>query len=219
MISLVAFILASAQLSYPDESESLRQMLAYQPNYTATQQFVFSEGFGGFGAKSKVAKMKHRQAEVTEDTIFINERGKPTIKVFPKRKEYTEVPLEKNDGSSISPEDLAKRNDVVFRSLGTEKVGGFSCVKIEVSYKDEKLKEMKFLFWAAPDLKNLVIKSEMSLADKVKFLTLLEDVSLSVDEKLFRIPAGYKKVGEFDNLIERNTRKPRHSSTRRRTTH
>ena len=75
------------------------------------------------------------------------------------------------------------------------------------------------LFWAAPDLKNLVIKSEMSLGQQVKFLAVLEDVSLRVDEKLFRIPAGYIKVKEFDYLIEKNTRKPRHGSTHRRTTH
>ena len=217
-IWLVAFILAGAQVTFSDEP-GLRQILANQPDYTARQQFFFSEGFGGFGAKSKVAKTGSRQAEVTEDTIFINEPGKPTIKVFPKRKEYTEMPVEKKDDFSISPEEIAKRNDVVFKSLGTEKVGEFRCVKIEVSYKDERLKEMKFLFWAAPELKNLVIKSEMSLGQQVKFLTLLEDVSLSVDKELLRIPAGYKKAGEFDYLKQKNIRKPHRTSTRRRTTH
>ena len=48
----------------------------------------------------------------------------------------------------------------------------------------------------APELKNLVIKSATSLGERVKLLTLLEDISLSVDEKLFRIPRGYKKVIE-----------------------
>ena len=218
-LSLVAFILAGAQIPSPDEPEALRQMLTNQPDYTATQQFSFSEGFGGFGAKSIVAKMGKRQVEVTEDTIFINEPGKPTIKVFPKRKEYTELPVEKEDDFSISPEELAKRDDVSFKSLGVEKVGKYNCVKIEVSYKDDRLKEMKFLFWAAPELKNLIVKSEISMGQQVKFLTLLEDVSLSVDEELFRIPAGYKKVGEFDYPKEKTNRKPRRSSTRRRTSH
>ena len=85
------------------------------------------------------------------------------------------------------------------------------CLKIEASYKDEKLKGMKFVFWAAPQLKNLVIKSEVSLGERVKFLTLLEDVSLGVNEKLFRIPPGYKKVIEPDYMkrLEENIRKPR----------
>jgi len=80
--------------------------------------------------------------------------------------------------------------------LGREKVGQYTCIKIEASYNDQKLKEMRFVFWMAPELKNLVIKSATSLGERVKLLTLLEDISLSVDEKLFRIPRGYKKVIE-----------------------
>lgn len=194
-----------------EDPESLRQILARQPNYTATQQFTFSEGFGGFGATSKVAKMGNRQVEVTEDAIFIHEPGEPTIKVFPKRKEYARMPVTKEDDFAVSPEGLARRDDVSFKSLGTEKVGRYACIKIEVSYKDEKLKEMKFLFWAAPELKNLIIKSEISLGQEVKFLTVLGDISLSVDEELFRVPAGYKKVVEPDYMKEPQDRirKPR----------
>jgi len=215
IVSFLICIPANAQIARQqtasEDPESLRQMLANQPDYTAMQQFLFSEGFGGFGAKSKVAKMGNRQVEVTDDTIFINEPGKPTIKVFLKRKEFSELPLEKNDDFSVSPEEIARRSDVVFKSLGTEAVGRFMCLKIEASYKDEKLKEMKFVFWAAPQLKNLVVKSEMSLGERVKFLTLLEDVSLGVNEKLFRIPPGYKKVIEPDYMkrLEENVRKPR----------
>jgi hypothetical protein len=215
MVSFLICVPANAQVARQqtasEDPESLRQMLANQPDYTAMQQFLFSEGFGGFGAKSKVAKMGNRQVEVTDDTVFINEPGKPTIKVFPKRKEYSELPLEKNDDFSVSPEEIARRSDVVFKSLGTETVGRYPCLKIEASYKDEKLKEMKFVFWAAPQLKNLVIKSEVSLGERVKFLTLLEDVSLGVNEKLFRIPPDYRKVIEPDYMkrLEENIRKPR----------
>ena len=191
------FVLANAQtVSVANDPVSLRQILAKQPDYTATQQFHFSEGFGGFSAKSRVAKLGSRQVEIKADTIFISEPGKPTIKVFPKRKEYTEIPEEKIDYLAITPEGLAKSNDVVFKSLGKEKVGKYTCIKIEVSYKDEKLRGMKFLFWAAPELKNLVIRSEASLGDKVKLITSLEDIILSVNEDYFRIPAGYKKVVE-----------------------
>ena len=192
------------------EDESLRKILSSQPDFTAIQRFVFSEGFGGFGAKSKVVKMGNLSAEITEETIFINEPGKPTIKVFPKRKEYAEVQSEKEGGFPVSPEDLARSSDTIFKSLGTEKVGDYACTKIEVSYKDEKLREMRFIFWAAPALKNLVIRSETSLGPRVRFLSLLEDVSLSVDKEVFRVPAGYKKVVEPNNMkqLENNVRKP-----------
>lgn len=208
-------------VSVADDPESLREMLAKQPDYTATQQFLFSEGFGGFGVASKIAKLGSREAEIREDTVFINEPGKSTIKVFPKRKEYAEMPVEKNDDFAVSTEELAKRNDVIFKSPGTEKVGKYTCIKIEITYKDEKLNDMKFLFWVAPELKNLVIRSEISLGPQVKFSTLLEDISFEVDASIFQIPAGYKKVVEPDNMkdLEKKIRKTLRPSTRRRTSH
>ena len=214
-VSLLICVLANAQAvdqqSTSEDPESLRQMLANQPNYTALQQFFFTEGLVGFGAKSKVAKMGNRQVEVIEDTIFITEPGKPTIKVFPKRKEYAEIPVGKKDDFAISLEELASRSDVVFKSLGTEKLGEYTGIKIEASYKDEKLKEIKFVFWAAPELKNLVIRSATFVGEQSRFFTRLEAISLSVNEKLFRIPRGYKKVIEPDHMerLEKNIRKPR----------
>jgi hypothetical protein len=186
-------------------------MLANQPDYTALMQFLFSEDSGGTGEKVKVAKRGDRRAEIREETIIINEPGKPTIKVYPQRKEYAEIPDKEGRDFAVSPEELAKRNDVVFRSQGTEKVGKYTCLKIEVSYQDEQLKGIKFLFWAAPELKNPVIRSDISLGSEVKFFTELEDVTLSVNEELFRIPADYKKVAELDYMkeLEKNIRKPR----------
>ena len=194
-----------------EETESLKRMLANQPDHTARQKFFFSEGFGGFGADSKVAKLGNRRVEVTEDTIFINEPSKPTIKVYPQRKEYSEMPALKNSKFADSPEELVKRDDVLFKTLGTERVGKYSCIKIEVKYKDEKLKDVQFLYWSSPELKNLIIKSEITLGQSVKFLTLLEDVSFSVDEELFRIPADYKKVVEPDYMkeLQEKLQKPR----------
>ena len=210
LVSVFLCVCASAQTPR-DDPQSLRQMLTTQPDYTAIQRFAFSEGFGGFGANSKVVKMGNRQAEVTEDTIYINEPGKPLIKVFPKRKEWSELKMDGSDDFAFTPEALAKRNDTIFKSLGADTVGQYTCIKIEVSFKDQKLMGMKFLFWAAPSLRNLVVKSEASLGERVRFFTLLENVSLRVDEKLFRIPAGYKKVVEPDYLktLEDNIRKPR----------
>ncbi len=81
-------------------------------------------------APSKVVKMGDKLANVSENAIVIREPGKLTIKVFPKRQEYSETPAEKRDDLSKPPEELtnprnvAKRDDVVFKSAGVEKVGG-----------------------------------------------------------------------------------------------
>lgn len=199
-ISLSLCVLVEAQVASPPitsgDSEGLRQILANQPNYTAIQQFLFSEGFGGFGANSKVAKLGTRHREESDDTIFINEVGKPTIKIHPKRKVYSEQPIEDENVFQFSPDELAKRDDVIFKLPGKEKIGGYDCLKIEVTYKDEKLKGMVFVFYVAPVLRNLVIRAETSLGEQVKFITQLSDVSFNVSEKLFLIPAGYKKIVE-----------------------
>ena len=225
-ISLLACVGARAQevARRPGVSvspESARRMLAAQPDFTAMQQFFFSEGFGGFGAKNKVVKLGNRMAEVTEDTTFISEPGKPTIKVFHTRKEYSETPVEEVNDFSSSPEELARRNDVVFRSMGMERIGKHHCVKIRVSFKQRKLRDIEFLFWAAPELKNLVIKSEATLGHQVKFMTLLEEVQLTADESLFRVPADYKKVADPDAMEEpgENSRPAPQTKTPRRSSH
>lgn len=115
LISVFLCVCASAQTPRED-SQPLREMLTTQPDYTAIQRFTFSEGSGGFGANSKVVKRGNRQAAVTGDTIYINEPGKPLIKVFPKRKEWSELKLDDSD-FAFTPEALAKRDDTIFKVL------------------------------------------------------------------------------------------------------
>src|SRR5260370_5515901 len=86
-----------AQSNQTPGPESLRQMLATQPDYTAVQQFQMLETRGGFGAISKVAKLGRRYREENDDTIFIHEPGKPTIRLFPKLKQYDEMDAPKEN--------------------------------------------------------------------------------------------------------------------------
>jgi hypothetical protein len=186
----------SNQTGLAGDSETLRRILVNQPDYTALRQFLFSEGGGGFGAGGRVARLGDRHREESDDRIFINEPGKPSVKIYPKRREYSEQPVEDKDIFQFSPHELAKRNDVILKLLGKGKVGGYDCLKIQVTYTDEKLKGMVFVFYAAPALRNLVVREEISLGEQVKFVTQLSNVSFNVSERLFVIPAGYKKIVE-----------------------
>jgi hypothetical protein len=182
-----------------DDDAAIRKMLANQPDYTATQQFGFMEPKGGFGSSSKVAKLGRRFREENEDTIFITETGKPTIKVYPKRREFAEVPAVKDSANDldfgVTPEELATRNDVRFRMLGSENVGGYQCRKIEAKYRDERMKNLRFVFFVAPELKNLVVLTQTFLGP-VTMTTVLTKVSLGASEALFHVPQAYKKVVE-----------------------
>jgi hypothetical protein len=197
---LVTFLLGMnviAQQVHPISEPSpatLRQMLIAQPNYSASQRFLFSEGFGGFGAKSQVAKLRGRFREETEDQIIIHEHGKPSIRIMPKKREYSEFTVAKPEEFATEPEDLAKKDDVTFKLSGIEELYGHKVFKVEAMYADKKLESIKMTFYIAPGLKNLVVKREIKLGDKVAMITVLEDVSLDVSEKMFEIPVGYKKV-------------------------
>ena len=85
--------------------------------------------------------------------------------------------------------------DLDFKLIGPEKIGGYECQKIEASYGDERLKSVKFIFYAAKELKNLVIFQQTILGQVTMTMTL-SNVSLNVSPKLFRIPAGYRRVRE-----------------------
>jgi hypothetical protein len=184
-----------AQSPESNDPVFLRQLLANQPDYTAVQQFIFDEGFGGFGATSKVAKLGSRQREESDDRIFLYERGKPAIKIYPKRREYAEIPEQTVGDFTLDPEELAKRDNMVFKSLGMEKAGDYSCRNIEVSYKDKRLEGIKFVFCVAPELKNLVVMMRV-LMKPVTMTSVLRNVRLGVSEDLFRVPPQYKKVIE-----------------------
>ncbi|MDQ1639136.1 MAG: hypothetical protein QOF62_2475 [Pyrinomonadaceae bacterium] len=190
-------LIANGQSAKPSEDpESLRQMLAHQPDHIATVTSYYTDSTEGTGRKHRIARLGNRLAEVTEEAIVIKERDKPTLKIFPKRREYSEVLFQDNDDFADLPETYASRDSLVFKSLGREKISNYNCIKIEASYHSEYLADVKFLFWVAPELKGLVLKSERSYGTPYKHVVLLEDISLTVDEAMFRVPANFKKVVE-----------------------
>lgn len=207
LFSLSAF----SQTPHSTDDSEIRGMLMNQPDYAATRQFGFMEPKGGFGSTTKVAKLGARVRAEDDDRITIEEAGKPTIRIYPKRREFAEAapdPEANQDGEfAVTAEELAKRQDVSFKLLGTDKTGEYECQKIEATYKDKRLESVKFVFCCAPALKNLVVFQQTFLGP-VTMTTILTNVSLKVSPELFRIPAGYKKVQEksydeqFKELID-----------------
>lgn len=205
-----------SQSGLTDDPAALRKILTTQPDYTAVETSVILNPEEGFGGKSKVARMGNRSREETDDAIFIREPGKPTIKIYPKRKEYSEAPVEKPDHFPMSAEDLAKKVGVTFKLAGAEKIGEYNCEKIQALYKMGK-DEVKYSFFVSPELKNLIVREEITLGP-VSFVTFLENVSFDVSEELFTLPAGYKKITEpvLDDPTKELLNEP-NKSVRRRT--
>jgi hypothetical protein len=204
LLLLVACHAADAQTRRPREraragEAELRGMVAAQPDHTAVLHFVLDEGFGGAGGTSKVARRGRLTREENDTYVFIREPGRPTLRLDPKRKVVEELPPderapEEEKARPVTPEAMAASDAVTFRSLGADRVGRYACRKMEVRYKDARLKDMRHVLCVAPALKNLIVLKQ-TLMPGVKLTSTLTDVSLDVPEGLFDVPADYKKAG------------------------
>jgi hypothetical protein len=151
------------------------------------------EGFGGFGGAQRLARKGNRYREESQFWIFIGELGKPSARLFPRDKSYDDFESERGgsaDSPPINPAALAKENDVEFTSLGTRVIDGHNCLKIEATRKG---KPERFYFYAARDLKNLVIVAQI-VEPKRSTLQRLSNISLDVPDSLVHIPSDYKPI-------------------------
>jgi len=195
---LAAALLAGAAAAARAQHDhaALRRMLAAQPDYTATSTSVMYAGDHAFGGKSKVAKSGGRYYEDNGSVVFLYEKGKPTVKVYHDRKAYAELPPNGETDFAFPAEALAAREDVTFKLSGREMVGEYDTLKIEATVPLGNGKEFQALMYAAPGLKNLVVKVEFSAGGHPITMSFLEGVSLDVPEELFAVPKGYAKVVE-----------------------
>ena len=80
-------------------------------------------------------------ARLKDARIKISEPGKPTIVSDPVRQEFAEQPAR---GPADTASDfmgkraeVAQGQDVALRFLGTEKIDGYECLKVEAKYKGQ----------------------------------------------------------------------------------
>jgi len=131
--------------------------------------------------------------------------GKPSARLFPQAKAYDDFESARGgsaDSTPINPRALALENDVTFTALGTRVIDGHSCLKIEATRKG---KPEKFYFYAARDLKNLVIVAQM-VEPRRNTLQTLGNISLEVPDSLVQIPSDYKPI-EHDRWTKLETAK------------
>src|SRR6185369_725779 len=146
-----------------DEERALdpRAVILNQPDFVADLTFFVGEGFGGHGGAERLARKGNRYREESQVWLFIGEHGKPSARVFPDGKEYDAFESERGgsaDKTPFDPRALAKESDVTFTALGTRVIDGHNCLKIEAVRNG---KPEKFYFYAARDLKNLVIVMQL----------------------------------------------------------
>lgn len=174
-----------------------KSIIANQPDFVADEVFFYGEGFGGFSAKSQVARKGSRYRIDTGVVVVITEPGKPSIRLYAGSKTFEETianqgpPL--GSGQPINPQALAYREGVIFTSLGTQVVDGHKCLKIEAKSSGQSA---KIYLYAAEDLNYLVIAAQV-LNPPRGAIQRLQNISLKVPDSLFEIPSGYKRLPKY----------------------
>ena len=192
-------------LTEEEKSLNPHDVILNQPDFVADLNFFVGEGFGGFGGAERLARKGNRYREESQYWIFIGELGKPSARVFPQAKAYDDFESARGgsaDSTPINPQALALENDVTFTALGTRVIDGHNCLKIEAARKG---KPEKFYFYAARDLKNLVIVAQI-VEPKRSTLQRLGNISLDVPDTLVQIPTDYKPI-EHDRWVKLETAK------------
>ena len=176
------------------------ELILNQPDFVADLNFFVGEGFGGYGGAERLARKGNRYREESEFWIFIGELDKPSARVFPKAKAYDDFESPRGgsaDHTPFNPGALAKESDVTFTALGTRMIDGHNCLKIEAVRKN---KPEKFYFYAARDLKNLVIVVQ-KLEPRRNTVQRLGNISFDVPDSLVQIPPDYKPI-EHDRWVK-----------------
>lgn len=193
-------------LTEAERSQKARDIILNQPDFVADLNFFVGEGFGGHGGAERLARKGNRYREESQFWIFVGELGKPSARLFPQAKAYDDFESARGgsaDSTPINPQALALENDVTFTALGTRVIDGHNCLKIEATRKGKP--DTKYYFYAARDLKNLVIVAQLIKPNRTT-LQRLDNISLEVPDSLVQIPPDYKPI-EHDRWSKVETAK------------
>ena len=175
-----------------------RDILTHQPDFTAEE--VFSEFeprvHGGFSLVTKIAKKGNCYRSELDGDVDYFRPNMPIVSYHPKRKRYTEIPPSDDSKWHLNinyVEIFASEENIQFEELGTQVVQGHECIKIKASTKgtSSQDRDETALFYAAKDLRNLVIAIEVNLSDRTDRY-ILRNISFAVPDKLFAPIENYK---------------------------
>jgi hypothetical protein len=181
------------------ESSSSREILRSQPDFMGEEIMSdFEPKIGaGFSASSQIAKRDGTYRRDNGSFIFLSKANQPTLRLSPKDKTYDKLLKTRNEQSLwysgiADVEIFAQKNDLKFEAIGRAIVDGHDCTKIRAApeLRSSKDEEAAY-FYAAKDLRNLVVKIELKIPWRTTVYALRK-ISFRVPDKLFEVPANYK---------------------------
>ena len=180
------------------DSDSARRILTNQPDFIGQEtMFDFEPDKGGaIRMSNKIAKKGDSYRRDTSFFVFISRPNQPTLRLDPKTKTYSELPQPNGDGflwfwNAEDVQSFAEKKKVRFQIAGREKVDDHDCLVIKATPDSKSTDEEAIYFYCAEDLKNLVIKIQLKLPNRITTYTLT-NITFDVPDSLFTIPARYR---------------------------
>jgi hypothetical protein len=183
-----------------ETADSARDILLHQPDFRAKETMVDVESKigGGMSTVSEIAKRDNTYWRDNGFFVFLSKPSGVRLRLSRKDKTYDELQATENERSlwysGISDVEIfAAKKKIRFERVGTETVDGRNCLKIKANPDASAATSKEAVyFYAARDLKNLVIKVELQTSWRTTTYSL-KDISFKVPETLFAVPADYKR--------------------------
>src|SRR5947199_683977 len=198
--SLLAMLKKVWTLRPPDYVPTVRDILLFQPDFKATDVYTSSFMGHGFSTTYKTAKHDDCYRRQSETMIMFSCWNQPTATFDIKTKEYSidhRAQGQVADSPFLSDvETFAKvHKDAEYNITGTAMIGEQECQKIEVKLKSNASSfgngEFTYIFYAATNLKNLVIGVDVT-GNQTYASSRLGNVEFDFPYTLFQRPKGYR---------------------------
>ena len=200
VLALLIVVLPILAYSQQSKSMSVRDILINQPDYVATESFTSAFMGHGFSVSYKTAKRLDCYRRQSPTQITYSCLNQPDMIFYPRTREYRQEARPAGTGPDAlfisDVQTFARtRTDVEYTLVGTEEFGEQECLKIEakVTYKQASpgFREFTFVFYAAKNLRNLVIG--VTVTGKETYASSsLSAIRLDFPDKLFKRPEGYR---------------------------
>ncbi|MSR65200.1 MAG: hypothetical protein EXS18_05400 [Verrucomicrobiae bacterium] len=201
-----------------DPSRGLGRILGRNPAFSATASTVSKEtatstpttcefGFAWLDGKSRVeidlTKSTTRKVDIEgmktmgmDRLVIVHDPGrKSVLMMYPGLKAYCETTLAQID-------TLSENTGVERTELGRETVDGHPCLKSKVKTTEESGKTTESFVWAATDMGNFPIQTEVPTDGGGTSTTLFKDIkNTKPDAALFEAPADFTKYGGMREMI------------------
>jgi hypothetical protein len=184
----------------PDYVPTVRDILLYQPDFKATEVYNSSFMGEGFSTTYKTAKHDDCYRRQSATMIMFSCWNQPTTTFDIKTKEYS-IDRRAQGKVADSPfladvQTFARvHKDAEYKVTGTAMIGDEECQKIEVKLKSKASSfgngEFTYVFYAAKNLKNLVIGVDLT-GNQTYASSRLGNVEFDFPDSLFQRPQGYR---------------------------